>query len=322
MTKWRRWVKQSMKRLLGWWSALFGRWQKKRLKLVPQPLLQDQTNVRQETQGSRNIIPGIVQGDVNVYQGTESQKPFSTYLCNADLPPVNYVERPLELQRIKDSLFSSANTLVITAVHGSGGIGKSVMAKVLCQQSDVREQFGDGILWVTLGAEPNLLPSMTQWIKALGDTFEPLTERAAHRHLNTLLSNKQMLLVVDDAWNADHVELFRVGGPKCRLLVTTREVFLPDAKQCTLELMTLPQSLEMLATTARQPITEQDRPVAAELAKALGFLPLGLELAAIQVKEKVANWSELLDQLQEEIVRLEDFDLSELSGMNTQASRR
>ena len=37
------------------------------------------------------------------------------------------------------------------ALHGMGGIGKSVVARALCDDPAVQAAFPDGILWATLG---------------------------------------------------------------------------------------------------------------------------------------------------------------------------
>jgi hypothetical protein len=66
---------------------------------------------------------------------------------------------------------------------------------------------------VTLGQTPDLLPLLNGWIVALGDRdYRPTTEAAASSHLRTLLYDKTMLLVVDDVWQVEHLDWFRVGG--------------------------------------------------------------------------------------------------------------
>jgi hypothetical protein len=43
-----------------------------------------------------------------------------------------------------------------TALHGAGGFGKTTIAAALCHDEHVITAFFDGILWVTLGRNPNL----------------------------------------------------------------------------------------------------------------------------------------------------------------------
>jgi hypothetical protein len=52
------------------------------------------------------------------------------------------------------------------ALHGMGGIGKSVLARALCDDPDVQTAFPDVILWATLGQTPDLVGRLREWIKA------------------------------------------------------------------------------------------------------------------------------------------------------------
>lgn len=65
--------------------------------------------------------------------------------------------------------------LVVSAIHGLGGIGKSTLAAALAHNPDVQERFSDGVLWTTLGQQPELLPLLSTWIQALGD-YSPFQE--------------------------------------------------------------------------------------------------------------------------------------------------
>jgi hypothetical protein len=72
---------------------------------------------------------------------------------------------------------------------------------------------------------------MGQVGEALGD--DPghyVEERTAKQHLAGVLGSKICLIVVDDVWSMDQVEAFRDAlGPRCRLLVTTRDAGLVTA---------------------------------------------------------------------------------------------
>ena len=110
--------------------------------------------------------------------------------------------------------------LVVSAISGLGGLGKSVLATALVLDPEVQARFSDGILWVTLGQNPDLQTMLGEWIRELDksrEAFSANTLETASRYLQNLLVEKQILLVVDDVWNAAHVEWFRVGGMACRV---------------------------------------------------------------------------------------------------------
>ncbi|NEO65944.1 MAG: hypothetical protein F6J98_38380, partial [Moorea sp. SIO4G2] len=87
--------------------------------------------------------------------------------------PLYYVERPEFSQRLKQKLLSQetarAGTLVVSAIYGLGGIGKSTITAALAHDEEVQSHFTDGIFWATLGQQPDILSFLSTWIQALGD---------------------------------------------------------------------------------------------------------------------------------------------------------
>jgi Effector-associated domain 4/NB-ARC domain len=66
--------------------------------------------------------------------------------------PDNFVARTAALEAVKGKLLGeSEQTLVVSAIAGLGGLGKSVLATAIVLDPEVQEWFADGILWVTLG---------------------------------------------------------------------------------------------------------------------------------------------------------------------------
>lgn len=58
----------------------------------------------------------------------------------------------------------------MTAIDGLASVGKSTLAMALAYDQEVQAHFCDGILWVTLGQQPNLLSLLSAWVQALGTT--------------------------------------------------------------------------------------------------------------------------------------------------------
>ncbi|WP_446382250.1 NB-ARC domain-containing protein [Coleofasciculus sp. E2-BRE-01] len=218
---------------------------------------------------------------------------------------------------------TTPGTLVVSAIYGLGGIGKSVLATALAHDPDIHQRFSDGILWVTLGQQPDILSFLATWIHALGDfDYKPTTPQAASTHLRTLLYDKRSLLVVDDAWKSEDVELFQVGGSNCRVLVTTREAPVRGAIRYDLDIMSPAEALELLnKCRPGMPMSEEEQKQALDLAKALGYLPLALELAAAQIAEGV-DWWELLEDFQAEVARLETLDNSGAGSASCEETRK
>jgi hypothetical protein len=227
--------------------------------------------------------------------------------------------------RILADAAATPGVLVVSAIHGLGGIGKSTLAAALTHDEEVQQRFPDGILWATLGQQPDVLSLLVGWIQALRDyDFRPTTVEAASAQLRTLLHNKAALLVVDDAWDPAHVRPLLAGGHKARVLVTTREAIIAQVVGATLydlDVMTPEQAIALLVRRMGRDLEGAKRKQALALAKTVGYLPLALELAAAQVSDGVP-WAELLADLQAEIARLETLDMPGAEEITDEATRK
>ncbi|MEH1838428.1 MAG: NB-ARC domain-containing protein, partial [Nostoc sp.] len=260
-------------------------------------------------------------------EGVATVPQIKLTLFQAPPLPTYFVERPEYSDDLKPRLLngssSDSRTLVITAIHGLGSVGKSTLAAALAHNAEIQSRFCDGILWATLGQQPNVLALLSGWVQALEDySFKPTSVEATSSHLRTLLYDKAVLLVVDDAWNTEDARAFNFGGARCQVLVTTREGHIADALAAStysLDIMKPDQAMELLTKKLRREITGTERHSAENLAKGVGYLPLALELAAAEVACGT-TWNELLADIQQEVARLTSFDRPEAEEITDEAS--
>ena len=136
-----------------------------------------------------------------------------------------------------------------------------------------------------------------------------------------------MLLVLDDAWNAEHVTQVIGGGPRCAVLLTTREAVVARAARASAEdtievgVMTRDEGLAVLAGGPDRLLGAGERAQALEVARAVGFLPLALNLARAQIADGV-SWSELALELRRETQLLEALDDAALETIVDESTRR
>ncbi len=122
-----------------------------------------------------------------------------------------------------------------------------------------------------------------------------------------MLYDKAVLLVIDDGWNVEDIEPFRVGSDKCQVIITTRRADVAeevDAQLYSLDLMSEEQSLMLLANRLGRGLEDNEKEAAKKLAEAVGYLPIALDLAAARVA-RGKSWSELHHALTAEIASLE-----------------
>ncbi|MEH2185255.1 MAG: NB-ARC domain-containing protein [Nostoc sp.] len=289
-----------------------------------------QPQINQATENYQGL--NIKGGNSTINNVTFNSNQISNAVQQAGKPfqapplPEHFVERPEYSNDLKTRLItesSSNHTLIITAIHGLGSVGKSTLAAALAHNAEIQSRFCDGILWATLGQQPNVLALLSGWVQALGDySFKPTSVEATSSHLRTLLYDKAVLLVVDDAWNTEDAQAFNFGGARCQVLVTTREGHIADALAAStysLDIMKPDQAMELLTKKLRREITGIERHSAENLAKGVGYLPLALELAAAEVACGT-TWNELLADIQQEVARLTSFDRPEAEEITDEAS--
>ena len=228
-------------------------------------------------------------GDINITGSIDRQVIEKQYNLNLDrdskgsinkpfqAPPLSeyFVDRPEVTKNLKKRLLTNncerKGTLVISAIQGLGGIGKTSLTQALAHDREIQERFSDGILWATLGNTPDLLPLLQNWIMALNDySYKPTTVQAASIHLKSLLHDKAVLLVVDDAWNIEDLEPFRVGSDRCQVIITTRLVNIADrvgAELYSLDFLTEEESLELFTKRLRRKLEDREIKEAKVLAK-------------------------------------------------------
>jgi hypothetical protein len=97
----------------------------------------------------------------------EKPSSFST-LHQAPPLPRYFVPRPAVDQAIRALLFTEGTGAPpVLAIHGLAGVGKTTAAASVAHDPEVQARFADGILWVTLGQEPELLVRLHGWIRAV-----------------------------------------------------------------------------------------------------------------------------------------------------------
>jgi hypothetical protein len=143
-----------------------------------------------------------------------------------DLPP-DFVPRPQEFEELIGKLLDQKReepVAITAALRGAGGYGKTTMARALCHDERIQQAFDDGILWVTLGESPgNLVGKVEDLIYTLSRERPGFSGiDAATARFSELLADRDILLVIDDAWNAAHLKPFLQGGKRCARLITTR----------------------------------------------------------------------------------------------------
>lgn len=221
--------------------------------------------------------------------------------------PEHYLHRRDRLEVLRDAVRADLEQPVViggaaarVGLHGMGGAGKSMIAAALTNDRKIREAFPDGVVWVDLGQKPNLPSLMRQVHRVLGGDGAFETAHEGRSKLKDQLADRLVLLILDNAWKRADVDAFDVLGPRCRALVTTRELGLLTSlggKHHLIDLLTDAEALDVLALTVglkREGLPDEAREIIAEC----GRLPLAVALCGGMLKSGVP-WRAVLDALRE-----------------------
>ncbi len=178
---------------------------------------------------------------------------------------------------------------VISVIDGTAGVGKTALAVHWAHQ--VAAQFPDGQLYVNLrgydAAPPvSAADALAGFLRALGTAGQDVPGEEAERAAayRSLLAGRRVLVVLDNARQAEQVRPLLPGSPSCVTLVTSRDalaglVARDGARRLEVGLLPLADAVRLLCGLTGRRVTE-DPDAAVTLAGQCSRLPLALRVAA------------------------------------------
>lgn len=158
--------------------------------------------------------------------------------------------------------------------------------------------FSDGILWAGLGREANVFSNLSAWGVALGVSQAEIEKHtsvtAMAQAVHGAIGIRRMLLIIDDAWSTEDALAFKLGGPNCAHMVTTRlpEVAERFADEGTITVRELDEEHSLTLLEQRAPGVSQKAPEEIrEIIQAVDGLPLPLILMGnyLRIQMKTGN---------------------------------
>ena len=213
--------------------------------------------------------------------------------------PPGFVGRDDELAQL-DSLFSAPGRrprpVVIAAIHGMAGVGKTALAVHWGHR--IARKFPDGQLYTDLrGHSPRAVmtpgEALGRQLRALGvpDRQIPAEEEEQAALYRSLLAGRRVLVVLDNAATPEQVRPLLPGSSGCMAVVTSRcrlsgLAARDGAQRINLDVLPAAQAVAVLAQSAGTARVDAEPAAAEDLARLCGRLPLALRIAAERVASR------------------------------------
>ncbi|MCX4635655.1 AfsR/SARP family transcriptional regulator [Streptomyces platensis] len=238
----------------------------------------------------------------------------------AQLPavPCDFTGRHDEVCTLVAALSGHASHPV-AVITGMGGVGKTALA--LRTGHAVMGSFPDGQLYAELrtpcGAPGDPADVLAGFLTSLGVPHERLPASVSDRAalFRTLLSDRAVLVVLDNAATVAQVEPLLPGADQCAVLVTARALAaLPAAVKVSLKGLDPHDSVELIGKVAGIRRIEEEPDAVAALAAASGHLPLALRAIGARLALRPA-WpvATLLSRMSDEARLLGELRVGELT---------
>ncbi|ONI68123.1 hypothetical protein BWI15_34340 [Kribbella sp. ALI-6-A] len=252
------------------------------------------------------------------------------------LPPAigDFIGRDDQLGELVDLLRSplaAAPGIVISAIGGMAGIGKTTLAVQAAHQ--VLEEFPDGQIYLNLrGGGSTALPTadaLAALLQSLGlppaGTAGDVQATAAR--YRTALAGRRILLVLDDVAGVEQVSPLMPGTPGAVVVMTSRQSLsaLPGVRHLGLEVLSEDDAVQLLFEAMDTGVTGTDRDAALDIVRKCGCLPLAIRIAggrartcglrevASRLSEQAGRW-EILTGPAAEVGRSIGLSLDHLAG--------
>ncbi|MET0135627.1 MAG: NB-ARC domain-containing protein [Kibdelosporangium sp.] len=228
-----------------------------------------------------------------------------------DLPGdvADFTGRADEVRRLLAAVsddVTAGKTVVIAAIDGMAGVGKSTLALRAAHQLTGR--YPDGQLFLDLhghteGRQPmDPATALAILLRAVGAPIEQIPDSLEERssRWRAELAQRNFLVVLDNAANAAQIRPLLPGTPGSLILVTSRRRLTDLDTTCplSLDLLSAVDAITLITRIAGPERVAAEPDTVADLARLCGYLPLALRIAAARLRTRPA-WSvrHLVDRL-------------------------
>ncbi|GGS74443.1 regulatory protein AfsR [Planobispora rosea] len=230
------------------------------------------------------------------------------------------ITRLRSLLSVQGSPQGGAEGVPVAAISGIGGVGKTALAVHVAHA--MQDLFPDGQLYADLrgyGEEPTAPESaLAAFLRGLGLPPDVIPDGLAERSalFRSLLAERRMLVLLDNARDAVQVTPLLPGSTGCAAIVTSRHKLadLASARLFDLDVMEPEEALSLFGAVAGAERVAAERAATMDVVAACGFLPLAVRIVAARLAAR-PTWTvaSLVPRLADERRRLDEMRVGNLA---------
>ncbi|MFF8813878.1 tetratricopeptide repeat protein [Streptomyces pactum] len=198
---------------------------------------------------------------------------------NLPLRPALFVGRDDALRRL-DAAMTAPGGVLVQAVHGLGGVGKSTLA---AHWAATRAHGCSPVRWINADSPAGIQEGLAALASALQPALATLlpSEQLADRAVQWLATHTGWLLILDNVNDPADIAPLLARAPRGRFLITSRlaTTWHHLTTVVRLDVLDPAEALHLLTRLATGPAPDRDMDGATELCAELGHLPLAVEQA-------------------------------------------
>ncbi|BCJ73659.1 SARP family transcriptional regulator [Catellatospora sp. IY07-71] len=231
--------------------------------------------------------------------GADGERPLGRRPTQLPRAVPGFVGRESELAQLDAALAAGAGgpgAVTISTISGMAGIGKTALA--LRWAHRVADRFPDGQLYLNLRGYDDAeavdpAEALHSLLEALGVPAGriPATADARTGLYRSMLATRRMVIVLDNARDAQQVRPLLPGTGHCLVVITSRDqlhglIAAEQARPLTLNVLTGEESRRMLGAWLGAERIEREPAAVAAVVEAAGHLPLALSIVAARIAAK------------------------------------